>query len=69
VSLGKYYSDMYVNGKIRPVEAIPGTGRRGIKENDGGDVNLTMICKHFVNVTIYPQCSNNIIIKTNKTSF
>jgi hypothetical protein len=25
---------MYVNGKMRPVETIPGMGR-GIKENDG----------------------------------
>jgi hypothetical protein len=27
---------MYENGKMRPVETIPGTGVRGIKENDGG---------------------------------
>jgi hypothetical protein len=27
---------MYVNGKMRPVETIPGMGGRGIKENDGG---------------------------------
>jgi hypothetical protein len=26
---------MYVNGKIRPVEAIPGMGGGEIKENDG----------------------------------
>jgi hypothetical protein len=26
---------MYVNGKVRPVETIPGMGGR-IKENDGG---------------------------------
>jgi hypothetical protein len=24
------------NGKMRPVETIPGTGRGKIKENDGG---------------------------------
>jgi hypothetical protein len=28
---------MYENGKMRPVETIPGMGREGIKENDGGD--------------------------------
>jgi hypothetical protein len=27
---------MYVNGKMRPVETIPGMGAGGIKENDGG---------------------------------
>jgi hypothetical protein len=27
---------MYVHGKMRPVETIPGMGGRGIKENDGG---------------------------------
>jgi hypothetical protein len=28
---------MYVNGKMTPVETIPGMGGRGIKKNDGGD--------------------------------
>jgi hypothetical protein len=28
---------MYVNGKVRPVEIIPGMWGGGIKENDGGD--------------------------------
>jgi hypothetical protein len=27
---------MYVNGKMRPVETIPGMGGGEIKENDGG---------------------------------
>jgi hypothetical protein len=27
---------MYVNGKMRPVETIPGMGRGLIKENGGG---------------------------------
>jgi hypothetical protein len=31
---------MYLNGKMRPVETIPGVG--GIRENDGG-VNSIMI--------------------------
>jgi hypothetical protein len=30
---GKYYIFMYENGKMRPVETIPGEGD---KENDGG---------------------------------
>jgi hypothetical protein len=29
---------MYKNGKMRPVETIPGMGIEGIKENDGGGV-------------------------------
>jgi hypothetical protein len=28
---------MYVNGKLKPVETIPGMGRRMIKENDRGN--------------------------------
>jgi hypothetical protein len=28
---------MYENGKMRPVETIPGMWRRGIKESDGGN--------------------------------
>jgi hypothetical protein len=27
---------MHLNVKIRPIEIIPGMGRRGIKENGGG---------------------------------
>jgi hypothetical protein len=33
---------MYENGKMRPIETIPGMGERRIKENDGG-VNSTVI--------------------------
>jgi hypothetical protein len=33
---------MCVNGKMRPLETIPGMGQRETKENDGG-VNSTMI--------------------------
>jgi hypothetical protein len=29
---------MYVNGKMIPVETIPGRGEEGIKENGGGNV-------------------------------
>jgi hypothetical protein len=46
VNMVEYYALMYENGKMRPVETIPGMGER-IKENDGG-VNSTMIyCKNF----------------------
>jgi hypothetical protein len=27
---------MYENGKMRPIEIIPGMGEGGIKKNDGG---------------------------------
>jgi hypothetical protein len=43
----EYYAIMYVNGKMRPAETIPGMGEGGIRENDGG-VNSTIIyCKNF----------------------
>jgi hypothetical protein len=46
---------------MRPVETIQewaGGGR--IKENDeGGEYDIRI----FVNVTVYPQCNNNMIIK------
>jgi hypothetical protein len=47
VNMVEYYVLMYENGKMRPVETVPGMGGGGIKENDGG-VNSTMIyCKNF----------------------
>jgi hypothetical protein len=50
---------MYENGKMRPVESIPGMRGRRIKENDRGG-ELTMInCKNFCNTTMYPQYNNN----------
>jgi hypothetical protein len=56
---------MYENGKMIPVETIPGMGGGRIKENDGG-VNSTMIhCRTFVNITMY--LSTTIIQK--KISF
>jgi hypothetical protein len=27
----------YENGKMRPVDSVPGTEEWGVKENDGGD--------------------------------
>jgi hypothetical protein len=35
---------MYVNGKMRPFETIPGMGGEGIKENDrGGEFNYDIL--------------------------
>jgi hypothetical protein len=31
---------MYVNGKMKPLVTIPGIGGKGIKENDGGGIQL-----------------------------
>jgi hypothetical protein len=31
------YVYRYVNGKMKPVESIPGMKEKGIKENDGGN--------------------------------
>jgi hypothetical protein len=36
----KCYPLVYENGKMRPVETIPGMRRGGIKENDGGGIQL-----------------------------
>jgi hypothetical protein len=37
---------MYENGKMRPVETVPGMGR-GIKEDDGGVNSTMMYCKNL----------------------
>jgi hypothetical protein len=34
----EYYALMYENGKMRPVETIPGMGGVWIKENEGGGI-------------------------------
>jgi hypothetical protein len=36
VHMGKYSVHMYENGKMTPVETIPGIGGGEIRENDGG---------------------------------
>jgi hypothetical protein len=36
VNMVEYYVLIYENGKMRPVETIPGMGGGRIKENDGG---------------------------------
>jgi hypothetical protein len=51
---------MYVNGKMRPVEIIPGMGRG----KDEGEwwmewIQLWYIVTTFVNVIMYPQQNNN----------
>jgi hypothetical protein len=58
---------MYVDGKMRPLETIPGIGGVGMKENNGGVcvcvcvcVNSTMIhCKNFGKCQNVPQYNNN----------
>jgi hypothetical protein len=46
---------MYVNGKMKPVETIPGM-ERGIKrECWRGWIQLWYIVRTLVNATIYPQ--------------
>jgi hypothetical protein len=41
---------MYVNGKMIPVETIPGMVGRGIKENDGGGNIRIVYLIHFKNI-------------------
>jgi hypothetical protein len=53
---------MYENGKLRPVETIPGIREGGIKENDRGrQIQLCYVVRTFVNVTMYPQYNDNKI--------
>jgi hypothetical protein len=48
---------MYENGKMRPVETVPGMGEVGIKENGGGgEFNYDL--RTLVNVTKYPKYNN-----------
>jgi hypothetical protein len=54
---------MYENGKMTPVETILGMGERELRRMMEW-MNSSMI--YFVNVTMYPQYNNNVIIK-NKT--
>jgi hypothetical protein len=51
-------------GKMRPVETITGIWGGEIKENDGGGgIQLWYIVRTLVNVTVYTQYHNNMIIK------
>jgi hypothetical protein len=53
---------MYVNGKMRPVETIPGVGGGGIKKNHGGgEPNYNI--RTAINITMHPHYNNNLKIK------
>jgi hypothetical protein len=46
---------MYANGKMRPVETVPGMEGGGIKENDGGGkFNGDTIVRTLANATMNP---------------
>jgi hypothetical protein len=60
---------MYINGKMRLIETIPGMVGEGIKENDeGGKLNSDIFdIGIFVNATMCPQHNNkNILSKLKK---
>jgi hypothetical protein len=48
---------------VRPVETISGVAEGGIKNNDGGGKFNWFVVRTFENVTMYPMCHNNMIIK------
>jgi hypothetical protein len=49
------YTYIHVNGKLRPVETVPGMGGGESKgERWRGWIQLWYIVKTFVNVTVYP---------------
>jgi hypothetical protein len=50
----KYCALIYENGKMRPVETVPGMGGEGVKENDGGS-KFNLYCKHFCKCHNVPQ--------------
>jgi hypothetical protein len=50
---------MYVNGKMRSVEILPGMGEGKIKENDGGG-KFNYDIRTFVNVATLLQHNNKI---------
>jgi hypothetical protein len=56
---------MYVNGKMRPVDTIPGMWGGEIKENDGVEwIQLWYtwyIIRTFVNAIVYPQHNKKIV--------
>jgi hypothetical protein len=54
---------MYENGKMSPVETIPGIGGGRIKENDGGVKSTMICCKNFCKCHKYPKYYNNITKK------
>jgi hypothetical protein len=62
MNIVKYCAHMCVNGKMRPVETIPGMGGRGIEGNDGGG-EFKCDIRIFVNVIMYSQCNNKMSYK------
>jgi hypothetical protein len=53
---------VYVNGKMRPVETIPGMGE-GDKGEWWGWIQTWSIINTFLNFTMYPQYNNKKITK------
>jgi hypothetical protein len=47
VNVGKYYVFIHENGKMRPVETIPGMGGGGIKEKMEGVNSTKIYCKNL----------------------
>jgi hypothetical protein len=47
------------NGKLRPVETIPGMGGGRIKENDRGMNSTMFCCKNFGKCFNYSHSNNN----------
>jgi hypothetical protein len=54
----KYCMRVDENGKVRPVETLPGMGAEGIKEKDGGGEFNYDIFKNFCK-KLYLQYNNN----------
>jgi hypothetical protein len=59
----EYYALMYENGKMRPVETVPGMG---IKENGGGEKSTVIYCKNFCKCHNVPSPSTTIKIVKKK---
>jgi hypothetical protein len=58
---------MYVNGKMIPVETIPGMRGRGIKENGrGGEFKYDIFCIHFCKCYDVPPPNTTIRKKKNQ---
>jgi hypothetical protein len=58
---------MYVSGKTRPVETIPGMGEGRIKNGGGGDFKYGIfdILQELLHTYIVPQHNKTIILKNN----
>jgi hypothetical protein len=49
------------NGKLRPLETIPGIEGGGIKEKDGGGKSRYII-NTYMTITVYPLYNYNMLI-------